>query len=98
MRYNTAVSLLLLCVAAALAGCVNQDAQRASKDPYAPTPYVKISHPEWSKNASIYQLNTRQFSAECTFRTAEVQLPRLKALGVDIIWLMPIHPIGEQNR
>ncbi len=65
---------------------------------YAPKPYVRIVHPAWSKDAVIYQLNTRQFSAEGTFRAAQTQLSRLKALGVDIIWLMPVHPIGVQNR
>jgi 1,4-alpha-glucan branching enzyme len=65
---------------------------------YQPKPYVKINHPQWSKNAVLYQLNTRQFTPEGTFVAAQKQLPRLKALGVDIIWLMPIHPIGEKNR
>lgn len=67
-------------------------------DPYQPIPYVKIKHPEWSKNATIYQINTRQFTPEGTFRAAEKHLPRLQALGADILWLMPIHPIGEKNR
>lgn len=59
---------------------------------------VKIQHPDWSKNAAIYQINTRQFTPEGTFRAAEQHLPRLKALGVDILWLMPIHEIGQVNR
>lgn len=63
-----------------------------------PQPYVRIRHPEWTKDAAIYQVNTRQFTPEGTFRAAERELPRLKALGVDILWLMPIHPIGVQNR
>ena len=67
-------------------------------NPYRPVPYVKIQHPEWSKNATIYQINTRQFTLEGTFQAAEKQLPRLKELGVDILWLMPIHKIGEKNR
>ena len=67
-------------------------------NPYQPIPYVKIQHPDWSKNATIYQINTRQFTPEGTFRAAEKQLPRLKKLGVDILWLMPIHKIGEKNR
>ncbi len=67
-------------------------------NPYQPIPYVKIQHPDWSKNATIYQINTRQFTPEGTFRAAEKQLPRLKELGVDILWLMPIHRIGEKNR
>ena len=53
--------------------------------PYQPAPYVKIRHPEWSKNATIYQINTRQFTSEGTFRAAEEQLPRLKELGVVIL-------------
>jgi glycosidase len=69
-----------------------------SDDKYLPTPYVKLAHPEWSKNAVIYQINTRQFTPEGTFRAAETHLARLKDLGVDILWLMPIHPIGEKNR
>ena len=69
-----------------------------SPDPYKPVPYVKIRHPDWTRDAVIYELNTRQFTAEGTFRAAEKQLPRLKKLGVDIIWLMPIHPIGKLHR
>lgn len=65
---------------------------------HTPEPYVRIAHPEWTRDASIYQINTRQFSAEGTFRAAQAQLPRLRALGVDILWLMPVHPIGAENR
>ena len=65
---------------------------------HQPFPLVRINHPEWSKNAVIYQINTRQFTQEGTFKAAESHLPRLKDLGVDILWLMPIHPIGEKNR
>ncbi|MBK7448984.1 MAG: alpha-glucosidase C-terminal domain-containing protein [Anaerolineales bacterium] len=61
-------------------------------------PSVKLIHPEWSKNATIYQINTRQFTQEGTFQAAEKHLPRLKELGVDILWLMPIHEIGKKNR
>jgi len=61
-------------------------------------PAVKLIHPEWSKDAIIYQINTRQFTQEGTFRAAEAHLPRLKELGVDILWLMPIHEIGKKNR
>ncbi len=67
-------------------------------NPYEPQPYVTLTHPEWSKKATIYQINTRQFTDEGTFRAAEAHLPRLKALGADILWLMPIHEIGAVNR
>lgn len=70
----------------------------SSPSGYRPTPYVTLTHPEWCKNATIYQINTRQFTPEGTLSAAEAQLPRLKELGVVIVWLMPIHPIGEQHR
>lgn len=59
---------------------------------------VKLQHPDWSKNAVIYEVNIRQYTPEGTFTAFEEHLPRLKELGVDILWLMPIFPIGEKNR
>jgi len=73
-------------------------AETANMDAYVPTPYVRIQHPEWSRNAALYQINLRQFTSEGTLDAAREELPRLKALGADILWLMPIHPIGEKNR
>lgn len=57
-----------------------------------------VIHPKWSRNATIYEINERQFSKEGTFRAIIPQLPRLKKMGVKIIWLMPINPIGKKNR
>ncbi|HEX8852840.1 MAG TPA: alpha-amylase family glycosyl hydrolase, partial [Pyrinomonadaceae bacterium] len=96
------VSLLTGCAANQGGGGSDQTMNTSDStmrtNPYQPVPYVKLKHPEWSKNAVIYQINTRQFTSEGTFRAAETHLPRLKALGVDILWLMPIHKIGEKNR
>lgn len=70
-----------------------------TRDPrYQPKPYVEITHPEWTKNATIYEVNIRQYTPEGTFKAFEKHLPRLKKMGVDIIWLMPVHPIGELHR
>jgi len=69
-----------------------------AEEKYMPEPYVKIEHPEWSRDAVIYQINTRQFTPEGTFAAAEKHLPRLKDLGVDILWLMPVQEIGLKNR
>ncbi|WP_128893265.1 alpha-amylase family glycosyl hydrolase [Erythrobacter sp. HKB08] len=66
--------------------------------PWEPKQYVQLESPEWTRDAVIYQINTRQFTEEGTFAAAQEELPRLKELGVDILWLMPIHPIGEENR
>jgi glycosidase len=67
-------------------------------DPYTPENFEGVKHPDWSRQAVIYQVNTRQFTPEGTLKAATREIPRLKALGVDILWLMPIHPIGEKNR
>ena len=55
-------------------------------------------HPCWSYDDVIYELNTRQFTPEGTFEKAKLELPKLKELGVDIVWLMPIYPIGKEER
>lgn len=57
-----------------------------------------VQSPEWTKDAVIYQINTRQYSKAGTFKAVEADLARIKSLGVDILWFMPIHPIGEAKR
>lgn len=59
---------------------------------------LKANYPDWAKNAVIYEVNVRQYTPEGTFKAFEEHLPRLKDLGVDILWIMPIHPIGEKSR
>jgi alpha-amylase len=54
--------------------------------------------PKWAENATIYEVNLRQYTKEGTLKAFEANLPRLKAMGVDILWLMPIYPIGVQGR
>lgn len=54
--------------------------------------------PKWAENATIYEVNVRQYTPEGTFKAFEANLPRLRAMGVDILWLMPIYPIGVEGR
>jgi len=58
----------------------------------------EVKNVDWAKNAVIYEVNIRQYTPEGTFKAFAAHLPRLKAMGIDIIWIMPIHPIGEKNR
>ena len=58
----------------------------------------KLEHPSWSRDAVMYEANVRQFTRQGTFKAFTDHLPRLKRLGVDIIWLMPIHPISKERR
>jgi glycosidase len=64
--------------------------------PQTSTPAIK--HVEWSYNKTIYEVNIRQYTHEGTFKAFEKHLPRLKEMGVGILWLMPVQPIGEKNR
>ncbi len=54
--------------------------------------------PDWVKDAVIYQIFPRQYSATGDFNGITKDLDRLKTLGVDVLWLMPIHPIGEAKK
>ncbi|MGB5531114.1 MAG: alpha-amylase family glycosyl hydrolase [Ignavibacteriaceae bacterium] len=58
----------------------------------------QFNPPDWSYNKVIYEVNVRQYSEEGNFKAFEKHLPRLKELGADILWFMPINPIGEKNR
>jgi glycosidase len=55
-------------------------------------------HQGWTRNASIYEVNIRQYTPEGTITAFEKQLPRLKKMGVKILWIMPVQPIGVRNR
>lgn len=59
---------------------------------------TRAPHPVWARDAVIYELNTRQHTPEGTFRALLGRVKELKALGVDIVWFMPIHPIGQVGR
>ncbi len=95
-KYLTSAGIFLLMLL--LSNC-NKGVKEAGADGrYSPKKYVEIKHPAWSHNATIYEVNIRQYTPEGTFRAFEAHLPRLKEMGVDIIWLMPVNPIGVKNR
>ena len=54
--------------------------------------------PDWTNNLTIYEVNLRQYTPQGTLRAFREHLPRLKSLGVGILWFMPIQPIGTVNR
>lgn len=59
--------------------------------------FTPISEADY-ENAIIYEANIRQYSPEGTFEAFTKDIPKLKELGVKIIWLMPIHPISMTKR
>lgn len=55
-------------------------------------------HPAWIMQGNIYEVNVRQYTKEGTFKAFEKHLPRLKAMGVQTLWFMPINPISKKDR
>lgn len=53
---------------------------------------------DWVKGANIYEVNIRQYTAEGTINAFSTHLDRLQKMGVKVLWIMPIQPIGEKNR
>jgi len=56
------------------------------------------SYPEKAKDMNIYEVNIRQYTPEGTINAFFPHIDRLKEMGVDILWIMPVQPIGEKNR
>ncbi|HMK38065.1 MAG TPA: alpha-amylase family glycosyl hydrolase [Bacteroidota bacterium] len=66
------------------------------KGPYFGTPALKSA--DWVRDAVIYSVYLRSFSPEGNFEGLEKRLPELKDLGVTVLWLLPVNPVGEKNR
>jgi len=59
---------------------------------------TSVKHAEWTRNMVLYEINVRQFSKSGTFAGVDSSLARIKDLGVNVLWFMPVYPIGEKNR
>jgi len=71
----------------------------ASADPaVTAADHTAVQHVPWSRNAVIYELNVRQYTPEGTLKAVIPELPKIRALGTDILWVMPIQPIGVKER
>ncbi|MBN2237951.1 MAG: alpha-amylase [Bacteroidales bacterium] len=91
---NVLILIGLVAIVIVFYACGNQASNKKSQESVAE---AKLPV-DWSKNAVIYEVNLRQYTEEGTIKAFEAQLPRLKELGVDILWMMPVHPIGLENR
>ena len=59
---------------------------------------MQFSHPGWSYDTNIYEVNVRQYTRKGTFQAFKKHLPRLKDMGVEVLWFMPITPISIKDR
>jgi glycosidase len=84
---------LIMIIAISIVGCTFIAKKKKLK------PFVsEVVHPAWTENMVVYEVNVRQYTEEGTLAAFAEHLPRLKALGVDVLWLMPTFPIGIVNR
>lgn len=95
-KYYIKLLLLLLVIATTLS-CTKTTKITSGADVNEKCDSI-YTHVDWSKNANIYEVNIRQYTPEGSFNAFVAHLPRLKKMGVDILWLMPIYPISEKNR
>ncbi len=54
--------------------------------------------PDWVRNGVIYEINPRTFSAAGNLNGVAARLDDLQSLGINILWLMPIHPVGQLKK
>lgn len=91
--------LLFLFLLLAVAACSTGDKGSSSTEQSERSSEAGVSIlPDWAITANIYEVNTRQYTPEGTFNAFKTHLPRLKEMGVDILWFMPITPISEEKR
>lgn len=94
--------LLYLFIAATLFACNNHTETTVTADAPAKKDTValpvSVSLPAWAMQSNIYEVNVRQYTKEGTFNAFAASLPRLKAMGVQILWFMPITPISVTDR
>jgi glycosidase len=90
MRLKSILLLSLL-----ILSCQNQSeiARKPQVKTIEDTPFLPINEEIISK-AVLYEANIRQYSVEGSFNAFAEDLPKLKKMGVKIIWLMPINPIS----
>lgn len=93
-RQVTTVVVVALCVlifAASLQTTSSQSARDVAK--------AQARQPrDWVRDGVIYEIYPRAFSEKGDFNGVMAKLDSLKDLGVTILWLMPIHPIGEEKK
>ncbi len=93
------IGLIVLLIACQNSATEKSEGTSATADDSKPKPtFEKPRVPDWHKNATIYEVNLRHYTPEGTFKAFEAHLSRLKEMGVDILWFMPIHEISKKER
>jgi glycosidase len=94
-RLTTTSEIVFLSLLLALAGSYATTAQSRARDVSK-----ELARPsrDWVRDGVVYEIFPRAFSQQGNFNGITARLDDLKALGVNILWLMPIHPIGQEKK
>jgi alpha-amylase len=100
MKIDTRFFAGLLFTAALFLGSCNSGSESAEvKQADSNEKAVRVIEPPlWIRQSNIYEVNVRQYTPEGTFKAFSTSLPRLKEMGVEILWFMPITPISKTDR
>jgi len=88
---KSSISFLFIVLILSLICCQNNKLSKNDNDQID-------GHPAWIMQGNIYEVNVRQYTPEGTFNAFAKHLDRLKAMGVQTIWFMPINPISKLDR
>lgn len=89
MKRITIVALALLILASAC---------KVKEAPAPPQQQTSITHPAWIMQGNVYEVNVRQYTPEGTLNAFSKHLDRLKDMGVQTLWFMPLNPISKKDR
>lgn len=92
------LSFILIISTALLLSCNTSNKKAVVTDDTSEKVVSQTIYPKWSEDATIYEVNVRQYTPEGTLAAFEKHMPRLQKLGVKILWMMPMHPISEVKR
>src|SRR4051794_14779833 len=83
-----------------ISSCNSSSENTKTETPEPSTAKVDLvdGHPDWIMQGNIYEVNVRQYTPEGTFKAFGKHLERLKQMGVQTLWFMPINPISKVDR
>lgn len=97
LMYKLARIIYLLAFSCLIFSCKNSSQQTETEAAKTDTTIID-GHPAWIMQGNIYEVNIRQYTPEGTFKAFEPNLQRLKEMGVQTLWFMPINPISRVDR
>lgn len=86
------------CTIVALALLILTSACKVKEAPAPPQQQTSVTHPAWIMQGNIYEVNVRQYTPEGTLNAFIKHLDRLKDMGVQTLWFMPLNPISKKDR